>query len=402
MKRLALVCLLTTLAAIPAALARPESTPGVTDTQVLLGGTFPLSGPATLFGSIAIGSEAYFRYVNDLGGVNKRKIVFKYLDDQYNVASTIQLTRQLVEQDHVFAIFNTLGTDNNLAIRDYLNNAKVPQLWVGTGVSSFGREYKTKPWSIGYLPSFFAEAEIYGRYVVKHSPNAKIAVLFENNQFGKDMLNGLQKGLGSKRSLLKAAQPYELTDTTVESQMAQLKASGADTLMLFTTPQFAILGYIAAYKLGWRPQVFLSSVSPSPNIMDIARLSSGTTTSGTITVAFVKDPTNPRWAKDPAIALYKKILKRYLPGKKAEDVYLYYGMAVAYTMVHTLQQAGRNLTRESLLRAATHLDEANPFMYPGIRIQTSPTDYFPIEKTYMIRFGNGRWNALPGLIDAQE
>jgi branched-chain amino acid transport system substrate-binding protein len=397
-----LVAALAAALAIPAALAGPAATPGVTDTQVLLGGTVPLSGPATLFGSVGIGADAYFKYVNDQGGINKRKIVFKYLDDQYNTALTIQLTRQLVEQDRVLAIFNSLGTDNNLAIREYLNNAKVPQLFVGTGVSSFGREYRAKPWSIGYLPSFFAEAAIYGRHIVKNNPSAKIAVLFENNQFGKDMLNGLKKGLGSRRSMIKAAQPYELTDPTVESQLSQLKASGADTLMLFTTPQFAILGYIAASKLGWKPQIFLSSVSPSPNIMEIARLSSGTTTDGTITIAFVKDPTSPRWAKDPAIVLYKKILKRYLAGKKPDDVYLYYGMAVAYTMADTLRKAGRNLTRESLLRAATHLDEANPFMYPGIRIQTSPTDYFPIEKTYMIRFQSGRWNPLPGLLDARE
>jgi branched-chain amino acid transport system substrate-binding protein len=388
--------------AVPAALARPAGTPGVTDTSVLLGGTVPLSGPATLFGSVGVGADAYFKYANDLGGVNGRRITFKYVDDQYNTAQTIQLTRQLVEQDHVLAIFNSLGTDNNLAIRDYLNSAKVPQLFVGTGVSSFGREYKAKPWSIGYLPSFFAEAEIYGRYVVKHNPKAKIAVLFENNQFGKDMLNGLKKGLGAHRSLLKVAQPYELTDTTVESQVSQLKSSGADTLMLFTTPQFAILGYIAAFKLGWKPQIFLSSVSPSPNIMEIARLSSGKTTNGTITIAFVKDPTNPRWAKDPAIALYRKILKRYLPAKKFEDVYLYYGMAVAYTMVDTLEHAGRNLTRDSLIKAATHLNETNPFMYPGIKIQTGPSDYFPIEKTYMLRFKDGHWNALPGLVDARE
>jgi branched-chain amino acid transport system substrate-binding protein len=184
--------------------------------------------------------------------------------------------------------------------------------------------------------------------------------------------------------------------------MSQLKSSRADTLMLFTTPQFAILGYIAAFKLGWKPQIFLSSVSPSPNIMEIARLSSGKTTNGTITIAFVKDPTHPRWAKDSAIALYRRILKRYLPGKKFEDVYLYYGMAVAYTMVDALKQAGRNLTRDSLLRAATHLRETNPFMYPGIRIETGPNDYFPIEKTYMLRFEDGRWNPLPGLVDARE
>ncbi len=402
MRRLLLAALVAAVS-VPAALAGRADTPGVSDKSVLLGGTVPLSGPATLFGSVGVGADAYFRYVNDLGGVNKRKITYKILDDQYNPALTVQMTRQLVEQDKVLAIFDSLGTDNSLAVRDYLNQAKVPQLFVGTGVSSFAREHAAKPWSIGYLPSFFAEAEIYGRYVLGHSPKAKIAVLFENNQFGKDMVNGLKKGLGAKAgSLVKAVAPYELTDTSLESQVSQLKASGADTLMMFATPQFAILGYIAAYKLGWKPQIFLSSVSPSPNIMEIARLSSGTTTNGTITIAFVKDPTNPRWAKDPAILLYRKILKRYLPGKKPEDVYLYYGMAVAFTMVDALNHAGRNLTRDSLLRAATHLDEANPFMYPGIKIQTSPSDYYPIQQAYMLRFNNGRWGQIGGLVDARD
>lgn len=389
--------------AIPASLAAPADTPGVTPTTVLLGGTVPLSGPATLFGSVAIGADAYFKYANGLGGVNGRKILYKILDDQYNPALTVQETRQLVQQDQVLAIFNSLGTDNSLAVRDFLNAAKVPQLFVGTGVSSFAREHAEKPWSIGFLPSFFAEAELYGRYVLAHMPKAKVAVLYENNDFGKDMLAGLRKGLGARAgSMIKAVQGYELTDTTVESQTAALKASGADTLMVFATPQFAILSYIADYKLGWRPQIFLSSVSPSPNIMEIARLSSGKTTNGTITIAFVKDPTNKRWRKDPAIALYRKILARYLPGKKPEDVYLYYGMAVAYTMVDTLRKAGRNLTRETLLRAATHLDETNPFMYPGIKIQTSPQDYYPIEKAYMLRFQDGRWTQIGGVVAARD
>jgi branched-chain amino acid transport system substrate-binding protein len=388
---------------VPAALSNPAAAPGVTATTVLLGGTVPLSGPATLFGSVGTGADAYFGYVNGLGGVNGRKILYKLLDDQYNPALTVQETRQLVQQDQVLAIFNSLGTDNSLAVRDFLNQAKVPQLFVGTGVSSFAREHAEKPWSIGFLPSFFAEAEIYGRYVLAHTPKAKIAVLYENNEFGKDMVAGLRKALGARAgSMIKAVQSYELTDTTVESQTATLKASGADTLMVFATPQFAILSYIAAYKLGWKPQIFLSSVSPSPNIMEIARLSSGKTTNGTITVAFVKDPTNARWAKDPAIALYKKILKRYLPGKRPDDVYLYYGMTVAYTMVDALKKAGRNLTRDSLLRAATHLDETNPFMYPGIRIQTSPQDYLPIEKAYMLRFQEGRWLQIGGVVDARE
>jgi branched-chain amino acid transport system substrate-binding protein len=397
------LCLFACAIGVPAALAAPAATPGVTPTTVLLGGTVPLSGPATLFGSVALGADAYFKYVNGRGGVNGRKILYKILDDQYNPALTVQETRQLVQQDEVLAIFNSLGTDNSLAVRDFLNQSKVPQLFVGTGVSSFAREHAEKPWSIGFLPSFFAEAEIYGRYVLAHRPKARIAVLYENNQFGKDMVAGLRKSLGAKAgALIKAVQGYELTDTTVESQVAALKASGADTLMTFATPQFAILTYIAAYKLGWKPQVFLSSVSPSPNIMEIARLSSGTTTNGTITIAFVKDPTNPRWAKDRAIGLYRTILKRYLPGKKPEDVYLYYGMAVAYTMVDALERAGRNLTRDTLLRAATHLDETNPFMYPGIKVQTSPKDYFPIEKAYLLRFQSGKWQQIGGLVDARE
>jgi branched-chain amino acid transport system substrate-binding protein len=403
MRRALLLIGLAAAVAVPAALARTAATPGVTDSTVLLGGTVPLSGPATLFGSVGVGADAYFKYVNGLGGVNGRKILYKILDDQYNPALTVQMTRQLVQQDQVLAIFNSLGTDNSLAVRDFLNQAQVPQLFVGTGVSSFAREHAAKPWSIGYLPSFFAEAEIYGRYVLAHTPKAKIAVLFENNQFGKDMVSGLRKSLGKRAgSMIKATQSYELTDTTLDSQLAALKASGADTLMVFATPQFAILSYIAAFKLGWRPQIYLSSVSPSPNIMEIARLSSGKTTNGTITIAFVKDPTNARWAKDPAIALYRKILKRYLPDRKPEDVYLYYGMAVAYTMVDALKRAGRNLTRESLLRAATHLDEANPFMYPGIRIQTSPRDYYPIEKAYMLRFKDGRWAQIGGLVSARD
>ena len=311
--------------------------------------------------------------------MNGRKIDYKYVDDAYEPSQTVLATRQLVQQDNVFAIFNTVGTENNLAVRSFLNQAKVPQLFVGTGVSKIGREHAQYPWTIGYLPSFVAEGRIYGRYIVKTKPKAKIAVLYENSDYGTDLTAGLRKGLGKKAARIVATQAYDPTDATIDSQMARLKASGANTFMMFATPKFAILAFIAVNKLGWRPQIFVSAVSISPNIMDIARASTqGRTTEGALSIAFVKDPTDrARYGRDPVMKLYSSILKQYLPSGKYEDVYNYYGMAVAYTMVDALRKAGRNLTRESLLRAATHLNERNPFMldrhpHPDLALRLLP------------------------------
>jgi branched-chain amino acid transport system substrate-binding protein len=378
----------------------PGSTPGVTATTVTIGGTVPITGPAALFGSVARGAHAYFEYVNAHGGVNGRKVKYVYLDDEYNPAKTVELTRQLVEQDHVLAIFNSVGTEHNLAIRDYLNAAKVPQLFVGTGVSRIGDDYRAHPWTMGYLPSHRGEGVIYGRYIAKLK-NPKIAVLYENSDYGKDLTAGLRKGLGKKAEAIAATQSYEITDSSIESQMATLKASGANVLVLNVTPQFAILAYLAAHKLGWRPQTFVASVNISPNVMDIIRASVGKDASGSISIAFVKDPTDRVWAKDPVVALYRTILKRYGAGAKPEDVYNFYGMGVAYTMVDALRHAGKNPTRESLLRAATHLAEKNPFMRPGITIQTSPRDYYPITKAQLVRYTSTHWVAFGGLVSAR-
>jgi branched-chain amino acid transport system substrate-binding protein len=390
------------IAAAALALSAPAATPGVTANEITLGATIPISGPAAAYGSVGRGADAYFKYVNSKGGVFGRKIVYKYLDDEFDVSKTITLTRQLVEQDQVFAIFNSVGTEHALAIRSYLNDRKVPQLFLGSGVSKLATEHAKYPWSMGYLPSFAGEGAVYGRYIAAHQPKARIGVLYENSDFGKDMLNGLRHGLKGKAKIV-GAQSYEITDSDVPSQIAKLKSDGANTLMLFATPKFAIFGYVDAFRLGWHPQVYVTSVSISPDIMKIARVaSSRKQVEGSVSIAFVKDPTSKQWAKDRTVRLYKSILQRFLPGAKPDDVFNYYGMAVAYTMVDTLKKAGPNLTRAGVLKAATHLNETNPFLLPGVRIQTSPSDYYPMDKVKLARYKGEHWQFFGNLVRATD
>ncbi len=392
------------LAAAAAALAlgAPAATPGVTATTITLGGTIPITGPAAAYGSVGRGADAYFKYVNSKGGIFGRKIVYKFEDDEFDVAKTILLTRQLVEQDNVLAIFNSVGTEHALAIRSYLNDRKVPQLFVGSGVTQLASEHKKYPWSMGYLPSFAGEGATYGRYVAAHQPKARIAVLYENSDFGKDMLNGLRRGLGRKGKVV-ATQSYEIEDTDVSSQLAKLKSSGADTLMLFATPKFAIFGYVDSFRLGWHPHIYVTSVSISPDIMKIAKFATNQKqVEGSISIAFVKDPTSKQWANDKTVRLYKTVMRKYLPSAPADDVFNYYGMAVAYTMVDTLRQAGRNPTREGVLRAATHLNETNPFLLPGIRIRTTPNDYYPLDQVKLARYHGTHWQFFGKFVRARD
>jgi branched-chain amino acid transport system substrate-binding protein len=381
--------------------AAPAADPGVSPTSVLLGGTAPLTGEAAAFGSVAPGAKAYFDYVNSKGGVNGRKISYKYYDDAYNPAQTVQLTRRLVEQDHVFAIFNSVGTANNLAIRDYLNAAKVPQLFVGDGSQQIASPVKY-PWTMGFLMSYRGEGNVYGKTIVRTRPKARIAILYENTDLGRDMLTGLTRAIAGKGPRVVASQSYEFTGADVSSQVALLKSSGADTLMLFTTPKFFINAITAAHKLGWKPQVYIASVSIEPTIMSIARLNAPELTKGALSIAFVKNPNDPIWAKDPAVALYRSIMKRFDPTGKPTDVYNWYGMTVAWTMVATLKKAGRNLTRAGLLRAAQSLNTgANPFLLPGIRLKTSRTDYRPMDDVYLYRYDNKQWVKASGLLHAR-
>jgi branched-chain amino acid transport system substrate-binding protein len=385
--------------AVPAAIAGGGA-PGVTASTITIGGTVPITGPAALFGSVGRGADAYFKYVNAHGGVNGRKIRYLYRDDAYDPSKTVQLTRELVENDKVFAVFSTIGTDNTIATTDYLNAAKVPQLFAGTGTARVGDAYKTHPWTMGYLPSFRAEGAIYGRAIAQQA-GAKVAVLYEASDFGKDLTAGLKKGLGTKASAVVAEQAYQPTDTSIDSQMSTLHASGANVLVLNVTPQYAILAYLAAHKFGWRPKIYLSSVCISPNVMDIVRASVGQEVNGSLSIAFVKDPTDKVFAKDPVVALYRSILKKYAPGAKPEDVYNFYGMGVAFTMVDALKHAGKNPTRASLLAAAQHLNEINPFMRSGIKITTSPTDYYPISKAQLVRYDRIHWVAVGSLQSAR-
>jgi branched-chain amino acid transport system substrate-binding protein len=390
------------LALAASAGARPTSDPGVTATSVLLGGTVPLTGEAAAFGTVGPGAKAYFDYVNAKGGVHGRKISYRFYDDAYNPAQTVQLTRRLVEQDNVFAVFNSVGTANNLAIRDYLNAQKVPQLFAGDGSQQIGRSFTRYPWTMGFLMSYRGEGDVYGKTLVRTRPRAKIAVLYENTELGKDMLTGLTRAIAGKGPSIVARESYEFTAADVTSQVALLKASGADTLMLFATPKFFIQAIVSAHKLGWKPRVYIASVSIEPTIMGIARFNAPELTTGALSIAFVKNPNDPIWAKDKAVALYRTIMRRHNPSGRQTDVYNWYGMTVAWTMVETLRKAGRNLTRAGLLRAARSLDlPSNPFLLPGIRLETSKTDYRPLEHVFLYRYDNKQWVKASGLLHAR-
>ena len=384
--------------ALATAATGAASETGVTSSQVLIGGTTPLSGNASAYQSVAKGAAAYFRWVNAHGGVNKRKIKYVYKDDGYDPSRTADKTRELVQQDKVFAIFNSLGTEQNLATRAYLNALKIPQLFVASGATTFGKDHKQYPWTIGYQPNYRAEGTIYGRYVAKTSPKARIGVLYQNDDYGKDLLAGLRNGLGKKAKLIRSRQSYDVTDDQVQSQVARLKAAKVNTVMLFVTPKFAIQMYVYAQKLGWRPRVYVNAVSSAANIMGLA--TAGTSkkqTEGSISIVFLKDPTDPKWKKDAGSRLYRSIMKKY-KGGNPNDVYAVYGMSAAHTFVAALKKAGKSPTRGSIMRAAASLNIKNdPFLLPGMTVRTTKSDRFPLDQAKLQRYHSGHWVSFGGL-----
>ena len=397
--KLALSMLVLASAIGTGATAATSADPGITAKTILLGGTSPLSGPASAYASVARGANAYFKYVNARGGVNGRTIIYKYVDDGYNPAQTVVATKQLVEQDKVFAIFNSLGTEHNEAIRPYLNQAKVPHLFVASGATTFGHDYKQYPWTIGFQPSYRAEGWIYGKYLARAMPGAKVAVLFQNDAYGKDLLGGIKQGIARSRVKIVAAEPYEVTATDVQSQVAKLKGSGANVLALFATPRFAIQSYVFANRLGWRPLIINNAVSSASNIMTLA--SEGGTNKAvekSISIVFLKDPIDVKWRNDAAVKLYRSIMAQHAKGANVKDVYHVYGMAVAYETVKVLKAAGKNLTRAGLAAQMGKLNDAsNPFLLPGIAIKTSATERFPIEQALLQRWSKGSWTSFGGL-----
>jgi len=390
---------LIALVALPAALAGASADPGVSSSTILLGGTSPLTGPAAQYASVARGAKAYFDSVNAKGGVAKRKIEYEIVDDAYNPAQSIQATRQLVEQEGVFAVFNSLGTDQNLAVRDYLNQRKVPQLFVASGATTWGTDAATYPWTIGFQPSYQAEGLIYGRYVARTMKRAKIGVLFQNDDYGKDLLLGLKRGLAGSGSKVTAAVPYEVTAADVGSQVARLKAAGVNVFAIFATPKFAIQSYVYANRLRWRPAIINNTVSAATNVMLLASEGGNNkAVEGTITLNFLKDPTNPLYRNDPAMKQYRAIMARYAKGANVNDVYHVYGMAVAYETVSLLKRIGANATRVRLMAAARSITSpSNPFVLPGIGIKTGKGDGFPIQQVQMQRWRKGKWVPFGGL-----
>jgi branched-chain amino acid transport system substrate-binding protein len=387
------------LIVLPVGLAGSSADPGITASTILLGGTSPLTGPAAANASVARGAKAYLDSINAKGGVAKRTFDYRIVDDAYNPAQTIQATRQLVESDKVFAIYNSLGTEHNQAIRDYLNQAKVPQLFVASGATTWGRDTAKYPWTIGFQPSYQAEGWVYGQYVGKTTKNAKIAVLFQNDDYGKDLLAGLKRGLARSSAKIVSQESYDVTSPDVQSQIAKLKASRANVLAIFATPKFAIQSYVYANRLNWRPLIVNNTVSGASNIMLLASEGGkNKAINGSITLNFLKDPTDPRWRTDAGMKQYRSIMSRFAQGANVNDVYHVYGMAVAYETVSLFKRLGANPTRAGLIaRARSITSAANPFLLPGVSVKTGRGDGFPIQQGQLQRWRNGKWVPFGGL-----
>jgi branched-chain amino acid transport system substrate-binding protein len=383
-----------------AALVLAGGTPGVSSTTITIGSSGPLTGEAAAAAGVLRGADGYFKYVNARGGVNGRKIDFKYLDDAYDPSQAVNNVRQLVQQDNVFALFSIVGTNGNLAVRDFLNAAGIPQVFSAAGATTLGRDYAKYPWTIGYLPPYSEEGEIYARQILAaNAKKAKIAVLYQSDDYGKDLLSGFRKGLGSQRSLIAQTVGYDPTTTDVQSQVAQLKASGANTFAIFAFGKFAIQAFVYANKLGWKPQIYVNDVASASSIM---KLNPQSTAEGAISVLWGKDPATPKFAKDPGVALAAKIIKKYVPGGNPSDGFLVAGMAEAFTMVDALNRAGKNLTRKGFMQAVTHLNEPNnPFLAPGITVHTTPTSRFPIASVQLQRWHAGHWVPFGGIQTAK-
>ena len=376
------------LAASPV-LAQKKYDPGASDGEVKIGNINPYSGPASAYGTIGKTIGAYFKKVNDDGGVNGRKINYITYDDGYSPPKAVEMARKLVEQDEVLLIFQSLGTPSNSAIQKYMNAKKVPQLFVATGATKWN-DPKDNPWTMGWQPNYQTEASIYAQHILKNAPNAKIAVLYQNDDYGKDYLKGFKDGLGSKVSMIVKEVSYEVADPTVDSQMVQLQASGADTFFNITTPKFAAQAIRKAYDSGWKPVHYVNNVSASVgSVLTPAGLDKSV---GLISTQYLKDPTDKAWEKDQAVLDWYAFMKKYYPDGNLTDASNFYGWVVAQTMVQVLKQCGDNLTRENVMKQAASLkDLALSGLLPGIKINTGATDFAPIESVQLIKFDGKQW-----------
>jgi len=371
--------------------------PGASDTQIKLGQTMPYSGPASAYGTIGKVEAAYFKMINDQGGVNGRKIELISLDDGYSPPKTVEQVRRLVEQEEVMALFQTLGTPCNSAIHKYVNAKKVPHLFLATGATKWG-DPKDFPWTMGFNLSYQSEGKIYAAYLLKNKPDAKISILYQNDDFGKDVLKGVKDGLGDKASkMIVAEATYEVSDATVDSQILTLKGSGADTFINITTPKFGAQAIRKVFDSGWKALHIVNNVAASVgSVLTPAGLDKSV---GLLTVQYYQDPTDPQWDNEPAMKEWRAFMAKYYPDGNTKDASNLYGVLAAQTMVQVLKQCGDELTRENLMKQAAALKDFKlPLMLPGMAINTSASDFFPFEQAKMAKFTGKQWELFGEVI----
>ena len=391
---------LIALALAATAIAQNKYDTGASDKEIKIGQTMPYSGPASAYGTIGKTEQAYMKMINEQGGLNGRKINLISLDDGYSPPRAREQVRRLVEQEEVLFLWQTLGTPTNSAIHEYVNQKKIPHLFLATGATKWG-DPKNFPWTIGGQPAYQTEGHIYARYLLKIKPDAKIAVLYQNDDYGKDYLKGLKDGLGDKAAKMIVGEvSYEVTDPTVDSQVVTLKGTGADTLFHFSTPKFAAQSIRKVYDIGWKPLQFINNVSAQvQSVLIPAGLEKSI---GLLTALYLKDINDPQWADSKDIKDYFAFMKKYYPDGDPKEYNNTYGYMQSSMLMQVLKQCGNDLTRENVMRQAANLKNVElPILLPGIKVNTSPTDYYPIEQQMMAKFDGKEWKNFGDLLDKQ-
>ncbi|PJG54981.1 branched-chain amino acid ABC transporter substrate-binding protein [Bradyrhizobium forestalis] len=363
---------------------------GASDTEIKIGNIMPYSGPASAYGVIGKTEEAYFRKINAEGGINGRKINFVSYDDAYSPPKTVEQARKLVESDEVLLIFQSLGTPPNSAIQKYMNSKKVPQLFVATGATKWD-DPKNFPWTMGWQPNYQTEARIYAKYILKEKPNAKIAILYQNDDYGKDYVKGLKDGLGAKaESMIVVEESYEVAQPTIDSSIVKLKSTDADVFFNVTTPKFAAQSIKKMHEIGWKPMHFLNNVSVS--IGSVMKPAGFEASQGIISSNYYKDPTDPQWKDDPAMKAWNAFLDKYYPEANRTDSAVMYGYIVAQGLEHVLKACGDDVTRANVMKQAASIKDFEPAgLLPGIKANTSPTDFAPLSQVQLMRFKGESW-----------
>jgi branched-chain amino acid transport system substrate-binding protein len=381
------------------ALAQKKYDVGATDTEIKIGNIMPYSGPASAYGVIGKTEEAYFRKINAEGGINGRKISFVSYDDGYSPPKTVEQARKLVESDEVLLIFNSLGTAMNSAIQKYMNAKKIPQLFVATGATKWN-DPKEFPWTMGWQPNYQSETQIYAKYILKEYPNAKIAVMYQNDDYGKDYLKGLKDGLGAKAaSMITAEESYETSEPTIDTHIVKLKSTNADVFINVASPKFAAQAIKKMAEVQWKPTHFLNNVSGS--IGGVITPAGPENAQGIISSAYLKDPTDPQWKNDAGMKAWNEFLDKYFPEANRTDASVIYGYTVAQTLVHVLKQCGDNLTRENVMKQAAGVTDLElGGLLPGIKVNTSATDFAPLSQLQLMRFKGDTWERFGDIISA--